>query len=89
MAIGVYFRTNSTLDQYNEVWKRLDAAGLHDPKGRLAHSSWGKDGELEVFDIWESQADFDAFGKELMPMLADLGVEATPNIVETHRVVIP
>ena len=31
-------------------------------------------GAIQVFDIWESQADFDAFGPTLMPILTELGV---------------
>jgi hypothetical protein len=45
-------------------------------------------GEIQVFDIWDSQQDFDAFGPTLMPILAGLGVELKAPIVATVRNVI-
>lgn len=89
MALAVHFKTNATRDQYDEIWKRLDAADLHDPKGRSFHVSWGNDGAIEVLDVWESRADFDAFGQQLMPVLGEVGVEATPAIAEAHKIVAP
>jgi hypothetical protein len=41
------------------------------------------DGAIQVFDVWESQEDFDAFGKTLVPILADLGVELAAPMVAT------
>jgi hypothetical protein len=41
-----------------------------------------------VFDIWESQADFDAFGSTLVPILTALGVELTePMVAQLHNVI--
>jgi hypothetical protein len=41
-----------------------------------------------VFDIWESQADFDAFGPMLMPILSELGVTLNPPMVaKVHNVI--
>jgi len=86
--LAIHFKTNSTLAQYDEIWKRLEDQGRQDPQGRSYHVSWGDDGSIEVLDVWESQADFDAFGAVLMPILQDLGVEATPMIEKTHRIVV-
>jgi len=42
---------------------------------------------IQVFDIWESQADFDAFGPTLMPILAELGVGLKePMVATVHNV---
>lgn len=89
MALAVHFRTNATREQYDEIWKQLDAAGLHDPDGRLYHVAWGADGAIEVLDVWASSADFDAFGQQLMPIVSSLGVEATPSVHEAHKTVAP
>ena len=35
--------------------------------------TFGDDGSLQVFDIWESQQAFDAFLEHLRPVLDDLG----------------
>jgi hypothetical protein len=34
------------------------------------------DGLIQVFDVWESEASFQAFGKTLLPIMADLGADA-------------
>jgi hypothetical protein len=88
MAIAVYFHPKGmSLDQYNEVHKRLEAngAGLRNQRGRLHHSCFGEDGDLMVYDVWESQAAFEAFGKTLMPILAEVGVDAgQPAVMPIH-----
>jgi hypothetical protein len=41
------------------------------------------DGAIQVFDIWDSHEDFEAFGQTLVPILAELGVEMTEPSVAT------
>jgi hypothetical protein len=79
MAIGAYF-ANESFDKkkYEEALKRLEAAGQGAPKGRKYHSCFGEGDHLMVFDVWESQEDLDKFGETLMPILADLKVNARP-----------
>jgi len=57
-------------------------------EGRSYHVALESNGEIQVFDIWDSQQDFDAFGPTLMPILAGLGVELKAAIVATVRNVI-
>ena len=46
------------------------------------------DGGINVFDIWESQEDFEAFGATLMPILGELGVSLEEPVVATvHNVI--
>ena len=87
MAIAVYFHPNKmTLEQFNETHRRLDAAGAAEPKGRIHHSCFGEDGDLMVYDIWESPETFEAFGATLMPILADIGIDpGDPAIMPIHR----
>ena len=83
MAIGVYFHPESmTAAQYDETIRRLEAANAGRPNGRLHHSCFGADGHLMVFDVWESQATFDEFGKTLMPILQEVGLDTGEPIVE-------
>ena len=91
MAIGVYFPSQSmTTDRYSNIVKQLAAAGVGSPKGRLYHASFGDTNDLHVFDVWDSQADFDAFGEVLMPILAKNGVTpAQPQIMPIHNVIKP
>lgn len=96
MAIGVYFNfPNASLDQYDEACRRLNNGeplrALSDWPGGgcLEHSAWGEEsGNLSVFDVWESPEAFQAFGEKLMPILAEVGIEAAePHIVELHNFV--
>ena len=62
MAIGVYFPSQGlTSQRYGEILKQLEAAGASAPKGRSYHASFGDPGDLQVFDVWDSQADFEAW----------------------------
>lgn len=91
MAIGVYFASQSiTAERYAEILKQLDAAGAGSPKGRLYHASFGDTNDLHVFDVWNSQAEFDAFGAVLMPILAKVGaVPGQPQIMPIHNIIKP
>jgi hypothetical protein len=55
--------------------KQLEAAGAGSPKGRLYHFCFGEGDELMVFDVWESQEAFDAFGQSLIPIMSKLGID--------------
>ena len=46
------------------------------------------DGKINVFDVWESQEAFDAFGATLMPILTELGVDPGAPVVMPVRNVI-
>jgi hypothetical protein len=89
MALAIHFQTTATRAEYDEIWRRLDAAGQHDPRGRQYHVSWGDEGALEVLDVWDSQADFDAFANTLMPILGAVGVQATPRVMQAYKIVQP
>lgn len=91
MAIGVYFASQSmNAQRYSEVVKQLEAAGVGSPKGRLYHATFGDTNDLHVFDVWDSQAEFDAFGAILMPILTKAGVvRGQPQIMPIHNVIKP
>jgi hypothetical protein len=91
MALGIYFsHMGFSLDKYDEAIARLEADGAGAPKGRSYHVALETDGNIDVFDVWESQADFDAFGAILMPILTELGVSLNdPMIASVHNVIAP
>jgi hypothetical protein len=90
MAIGVYFsEANFTSEQYRDAVKRLEAAGVGAPEGRLYHVAFGDENNLQVFDVWESQQTFDKFGEKLMPILAEVGYQPpTPMIAPVHNIIV-
>jgi hypothetical protein len=45
------------------------------PAGRSHHIALQADGNIQVFDVWESQEAFEAFGATLIPILTGLGVD--------------
>lgn len=89
MSIGIYVRPQMTTEQYDETMRRLEAAGAGKPKGRQFHSCFGEGDSLAIYDVWDSQADFDAFGQTLSPILKELGVDpGQPDIVPMHNVIL-
>ena len=83
MAIGAYFRPASmSADKYNEVMRRLDAAGAGHPDGRQYHVCFGAGDGLQVFDIWESQEKLDKFFGTLSPILQEVGVDPGEPMIE-------
>ncbi len=89
MALGIYFvHEGFTPEKYNNAIKQLEAAGAGSPKGRTYHCALESNGAIQVFDIWESQEDFDAFGEKLVPILSDLGVDLQePMVATVHNVI--
>ncbi len=83
MAISVYINpASATAAQYDEIIRRLDAAGAGKPAGRLYHACFGSGDKLQVFDIWESQQAFDKFGETMMPIVQEVGVDLGQPMVE-------
>ena len=89
MALAFYFHPESvSAAQYDEVIKKLEAAGGGSPKGRTHHSAFGPADKLMVYDVWDSQEDFDAFGATLMPILGEVGVDpGTPDVIPVHNII--
>jgi hypothetical protein len=74
--------------KYDEVIRRLETAGAGAPVGRLYHVCFGDKENLRVSDIWDSMENFEEFGKTLMPILQDIGVDpGQPEIVEVHNII--
>jgi hypothetical protein len=74
--IGVYYNPESlTQAQYEEVGRKLEAASGPPSKDLKLHSCFGQEGELAVFEIWESQEAYDAEVSKLFPILDEVGVK--------------
>ena len=84
MALGFYFvHGGFTPEKYDTVIKELDAAGAGSPKGRSLHVALESNGEIQVFDVWNSQEEFEAFGATLLPILAAQEVTLNEPMVAT------
>jgi hypothetical protein len=91
MAIGIYFSPAAmSAEKYDECIKLLRKAGAGHPAGRSYHAAFGPKDKLMVFDVWTSQAAFDKFGKTLMPILQQLGIDTgQPTVMPMHKVIVP
>lgn len=91
MALGIYFPVKGmTPDRYAAVHRDLAAAGLEHPAGRTFHAGSRVGDEIHVFDVWESEETFQAFGEHLMPILLANGIEpGEPRVGEIELLVSP
>lgn len=89
MSLGFYFTPSSfTPEQYDDAIGRLEAAGAGAPAGRLYHVALETDGQIQVFDVWDSQESFDAFGATLVPIMAAVGSDpGQPQVASVHNVI--
>jgi hypothetical protein len=89
MALGLYFTpAGFTPQKYDEAISKLEAAGAGAPAGRSYHVALETNGEIQVFDVWESEAAFDAFGETLLPIMSSLGVDpGKPMVSPVHNVI--
>jgi len=89
MALGIYFAHEGfTVEKYDSAIQQLEAAGAGSPKGRTLHVALESDGSVNVFDIWESQGEFEAFAAPLMPILEGMGVKlGEPMVAQVHNVI--
>jgi len=89
MALGFYFTPSSfTPAQYDDAISRLEAAGAGAPAGRLYHVALETDGQIQVFDVWDSQESFEAFGETLLPIMGALGAEpGQPHVSPVHNII--
>jgi hypothetical protein len=91
MAIGIYFSPAALqAEKYDEGIRLLKKAGAGNPAGRSYHAAFGSKDKLMVFEIWTSQAAFDKFGKTLMPILQQLGIDpGQPTVMPVHKAIVP
>jgi len=89
MALIVHFSPIGMNDsKYAEIMRRLNAAGAAAPPGRLHHTCYGAADALQVVDVFDTQANFEAFGKTLVPILQSVGVDVgKPEVREVHNIV--
>lgn len=88
MAITAVFDTVMTRQQYDQVVKGLEAAGLGAPDGRLYHvASIAKD-RVFVVDVWESEEQLGKFAEKLTPIIAGTGATPPkPVITPVHNII--
>ena len=68
--------------------RKLDKSGDWLPDGLEYHVAFGTNGNVRVSEIWDSKEQFDAFGKRLMPLMEESGIELSepPELIEIHNI---
>jgi hypothetical protein len=87
MALGIYVTGKGfTQEKYDTTLAQLEDAGAGAPDGRLSHIALETDGEIQVFDVWESEEAFEEFGATLIPILTAAGIEISePMVSRVHN----
>lgn len=90
-AVSVYLAPKSmNTKKYNDAVARLSEAGAMPPLGRQYHVCFGSGDKLQVFEVWASQAEFDAFGRTLMPIPKQVGLDpGAPMVAPVQNVIEP
>jgi hypothetical protein len=89
MSIVVRFTpAGLTAEQYQTAVRMLEEQGAFPPEGLDYHVCFGSEGDLRVSEIWDSEEQFEAFGKLLTPVLAEAGISAQdpPAHFEVHNI---
>jgi len=91
MAICVHFVPEAMdAGQYHQAVKMIAEAGQGAPAGRLYHVCFGSGDKLQVFDIWKTQAEWDAFSPFVAKASEQLGVEvASIDIEHVVNIITP
>jgi hypothetical protein len=89
MSVLIRFAPESlTGAQYDESVRKLEEAGVFPPEGLEYHVCFGSEGKLAVSEIWDSREQLEAFGEQLMPILAEVGIEpGEPTVFDFHNIV--
>jgi hypothetical protein len=90
MALGFYFTPSGfTPAKYDDALARLEAAGAGAPAGRLYHAALESDGLIQVFDVWDSQESFEAFGATLLPIMEEIGADpGQPQVAPVRNIIV-
>ena len=77
-----------TTEQYDKVLSKLGENGDWMPDGLDYHVAFGSEGNVRVSEIWDSKEQFETFGKRLMPLLQEAGIEMSspPELIEIHNI---
>ena len=78
-------------EQYDRV--RAETGWLErPPEGGYSHVTWWEGNDCHNIDAWESEAAFNAFGRDrLGPAMAKLGIDGAPEVTfhRAHEVYTP
>jgi hypothetical protein len=75
-------------EQYDEVVRRLNEAGVFPADGLDYELCFGSEGNLKVSQVWDTEEHMTAFGSRLMPILNEAGINpGEPEVLEVHNTI--
>ena len=76
--------TERSTANYDEISRRLEAAGAVPPEGAVMHCSGWTGNGFRIIEIWETRAQFDRFVEgTLMPIVMEVSADDTREPVVT------
>lgn len=94
VVILVHQGAGLTQETYEEAVRRLTGgkSRMESPadwpvEGVLVHAAGEGESGFRVVDVWESEEAARRFGETLVPILQEVGVEATPEMYPAHTFV--
>ena len=89
MSVLIRFAPPSlTAEQYDKVVARLNEEGVFPADGLDYEICFGSEGNLKVSQVWDTKEHMEAFGRRLMPILQEVGIDpGEPEIVEVHNII--
>ena len=89
MSVLVRFAPNSlTAEQYDAVVARLREEGIHPADGLDYEVCFGSGDKMRVSLVWDTQEHLEAFAAQLMPILAEVGVDpGEPEVFPVHNII--
>lgn len=89
MSLVIRFAPPSlTAEQYDEVVRRLDEAGVFPADGLDYELCFGTGDNLKVSQVWDSRDQMEAFGERLRPILDEVGIDpGEPEVLEVHNII--
>ena len=81
MGYGVVINVPASWDVYERVAAKLGGP----PPGMIVHAAGPTDEGFRVIDVWESEAQWDAFTERLLPLLGTL-VDVSAVVVRGNPV---
>jgi hypothetical protein len=74
--------------EYDTVVQRLWSSGVFPAEGLEHEICFGTDGNLSVSQVWDTQEQLDAFAQQIMPILAEFGIDpGQPEVFAVHNTI--
>jgi hypothetical protein len=86
-----YSIPSMTAAQYDEAALRIEAVGREwPPRGLEYHAAFRSGESLQVIEVWSSVHQLEEYGRWMLPLLANLGVEVAVDeteVSEIHKII--